>query len=122
MQFNLSARFGALMTVFSCLISFLCLTEFPVPAGFTVTAHTGCFGLKENSIEAIEAGIKAGAQIVEFDLQFTDSGEPVLSHDVPEEACVPLSDAFACLQKHPHIRANIDVKNTAHHSQRKKRN
>ena len=69
--------------------------------------------LPANSIEAMQAGIEAGAQIVEFDLQFTPDGDPVLSHDAPQGACVPLRDAFAFLAAHPDIRANVDVKSTA---------
>ena len=85
-----------------------------LPRGFTVTAHSGSMGLPDNSIEAMEAGVKAGAQIVEFDLQYTDAGEPVLSHDAPAGKCVTLSDAFAFLAAHPDVRANVDVKDTTH--------
>ncbi|MBQ7541575.1 MAG: glycerophosphodiester phosphodiesterase [Clostridia bacterium] len=88
--------------------------KFSVPHGFTVTAHSGCMGLSENSIEAMEAGVAAGAQIVEFDLRFTSRGEPVLSHDEPVGECVPLREAFAFLAAHPGIRANVDVKTTEH--------
>ncbi|MBR5620588.1 MAG: hypothetical protein IKW76_12705, partial [Clostridia bacterium] len=63
-----------------------------LPHGFTVTAHSGSMGLPENSVEAMEAGVKAGAQIVEFDLQYDDAGEPVLSHDEPAGMCVTLCD------------------------------
>ena len=87
---------------------------YPVPAGFTVTAHSGSMGLPANSIEAMEAGVRAGASIVEFDLQFTAEGEPVLSHDRPRGRCEPLSAAFAFLAAHPEIRANVDVKTTSY--------
>ncbi len=85
-----------------------------LPQGFTVTAHSGSMGLPENSIEAMEAGVRAGAQIVEFDLHFTDAGEPVLSHDAPAGECAALRDAFAFLAAHPDVRANVDVKDTTH--------
>ncbi len=85
-----------------------------LPQGFTVTAHSGSMGLPANSVEAMEAGVRAGAQIVEFDLRFTDAGEPVLSHDAPSGACVTLSDAFAFLASHPDVRANVDVKDTTY--------
>lgn len=85
-----------------------------LPRGFTVTAHSGSMGLPDNSVEAMEAGVQAGAQIVEFDLQFTDAGEPVLSHDAPAGQCVTLQDAFAFLAAHPDVRANVDVKDTTH--------
>ena len=87
---------------------------YPVPAGFTVTAHSGSMGLPANSIEAMEAGVRAGASVVEFDLQFTPEGEPVLSHDRPRGRCAPLREAFAFLAAHPGVRANVDVKTTLH--------
>lgn len=85
-----------------------------LPRGFTVTAHAGSMGLPDNSIEAMEAGVKAGAQIVEFDLQFDDKHEPVLSHDAPADKCVTLGDAFAFLAAHPGVLANVDVKDTTY--------
>ena len=87
--------------------------RFAVPQGFTVTAHAGSMGLPDNSVEAMEAGVRAGAQIVEFDLQYNDAGEPVLSHDAPAGQCVTLQDAFAFLAAHPDVRANVDVKDTS---------
>lgn len=87
---------------------------FTQPQGFTVTAHSGSMGLPANSIEAMEAGVQAGAQIVEFDLQYNDAGEPVLSHDAPSGVCATLGDAFAFLGSHPDVRANVDVKDTTH--------
>ncbi len=76
----------------------------------TVTAHSGSMGLPDNSIEAMEAGILAGASIVEFDLRFLPDGAPILSHDDPADAAVGLADAFALLQKYPGVCANVDVK------------
>lgn len=82
----------------------------------TVTAHSGCMELPDNSIEAMESGVKAGARIVEFDLQFSADGSPVLSHDVPapEASYVTLEEAFAFLAEHPDVRANVDVKSTTY--------
>ena len=76
----------------------------------TVTAHSGSMGLPDNSIEAMAAGVEAGADIVEFDLRFRNNGTPVLSHDAPFGKCVPLAEAFAFLAAHPGVRANVDVK------------
>ncbi len=84
-----------------------------MPEGFTVTAHSGSMGLPDNSIEAMEAGVAAGADVVEFDLRYNAKGEPILSHDEAEDA-VPLSAVFAFLQAHPGVRANVDVKDTSH--------
>lgn len=88
----------------------------PLSGSITVTAHSGCLDLPDNSLEAMEAGIEAGARIVEFDLNFTADGTPVLSHETPseDEEYVTLEDAFASLSEHPGILANVDVKNTEH--------
>lgn len=85
---------------------------FRVPQAFTVTAHSGSMGLPENSIEAMQAGVAAGAQIVEFDLRFLPGGQAVLSHDEPQGDCASLREAFAFLSAHPNVRANVDVKMT----------
>ena len=88
----------------------------PLAGRITVTAHSGCLGLADNSIEAMAAGVEAGAQIVEFDLNYTADGTPVLSHDSPQEGetYVTLAQAFAFLREYPDIQANVDVKNTAY--------
>ena len=47
-----------------------------------VIAHRGAAGLaRENSLEALQAGMDAGADILEFDIRITKDGVPVLSHD-----------------------------------------
>lgn len=84
-----------------------------LPEGFTYTAHTGCVGTKENSLEAIEAAVKHGADIVEFDLNFTAESEPVLSHDEPKGGEVTLDEAFKMIAEYENIKVNVDVKTTA---------
>lgn len=83
-----------------------------LPEDFTVTGHTGCMGEKDNSIEAMEAAVLAGAQIVEFDLNFNEKNEPVLSHDSPKGGEVTLEKAFAFLESYPAVLANVDAKST----------
>ena len=86
----------------------------PALQGVTVTAHAGCMGLPENSVVAMEMGVAAGADIVEFDLNFRADGTPVLSHYDPGESdCATLAEAFAFLAAHPDVKANVDVKSTA---------
>lgn len=84
-----------------------------LPSGFTCTAHTGCCGTKENSLESIEKGIVSGANTVEFDLNFDKNNEPVLSHDEPKGGEVTLDEAFAILGKHKKITVNVDLKSLA---------
>ena len=83
-----------------------------IPEGFTVTAHTGCEGTKDNSLEAIERGYKSGADIVEFDLHFNSDGEPVLAHDYSTSDSVKLEKAFELVRKCEGLRVNVDCKTT----------
>lgn len=83
-----------------------------LPEKFTVTGHTGCMGENDNSLEAMEAAIRVGAEIVEFDLNFDENKNPVLSHDDPEGGEVTLRQAFEFLKKNPAVLANIDAKST----------
>ena len=47
-----------------------------------VIGHRGAAGLApENTFEALDAGIKAGADMLEFDIRLTKDGVPVLVHD-----------------------------------------
>ncbi len=84
--------------------------EIFLPEGFTVTAHTGCEGTKDNSLEAIKKGYDSGADIVEFDVHFNSSGEPVLAHDYAADDSVKLKDAFELIAKCECLRVNIDCK------------
>lgn len=51
-------------------------TRFPL-----VTAHTGCMGTPENSLESVAKAIALNADIVEDDVRVTKDGLPVLAHD-----------------------------------------
>lgn len=86
--------------------------DFSLPDGFTVTAHTGCCKTPDNSLESIETAVKYGADTVEFDLQFTSDGEPVLSHDAPKGNNVTLDEAFKKISTYKNITVNVDVKTT----------
>lgn len=82
-------------------------------AQFTCTAHTGCMETEENSLEAIEAGVKNGAKIVEFDLNFNENNEPILSHDAPTGKEVTLDEAFKKVSEYDNLKVNVDLKNCA---------
>ncbi len=79
---------------------------------FTVTAHTGCEGTKDNSLEAIHKGKEAGADIVEFDLRFDASGRGILSHDENEKDPVALEKALAVISAYDGLKVNVDCKTT----------
>ena len=102
-----------------CAVAFACVSYGNVknavavlPEKFTLTAHTGCEKTPDNSLEAIRIGFEAGADIVEFDLNFDSDGRPVLSHDSPEGECVTLDEAFSCVAEYDSLKVNVDVKNT----------
>lgn len=80
----------------------------------TVTAHTGCMNTKANTIESIEAGFSAGADIVEVDIRFDSEGIPVLSHDSIDKSkeYVTLSQAFDYMKNFPDKKMNLDIKST----------
>ena len=84
-----------------------------LPQGFTVTAHTGCEGAEDNSLEAISRGVEAGADIVEFDLRFDSEGKGILSHDEDgNEAAVALEEALRLVSSYEGLRVNVDCKTT----------
>ncbi len=83
-----------------------------IPEGFTVTAHTGCEGTRDNSLEAIDKGAAASADIVEFDLHFNSQGEGVLAHDKAEKDSIPLKKAFETVAKYENLKVNVDCKTT----------
>lgn len=79
---------------------------------FTVTAHTGCMGTEENSIASMRAGVANGADVIEFDVHFTEDGVPVLSHDEPKGDELKLEVAFEFIALNKTIKANVDMKST----------
>ena len=81
-----------------------------LPRNFTYTAHTGCCGTEDNSLEAIKVGIEHGADIVEFDLYFNDENVAVLSHDAPKGNEVTLDEAFKLIATYEDVKVNVDVK------------
>lgn len=81
-----------------------------ITENFTYTAHTGCLGTEDNSLESIDVGVENGADIVEFDLNFNEKNQPVLAHDEPKGGEVTLDDAFERVSRYDNLRVNVDVK------------
>ncbi len=81
-----------------------------LPEGFTITAHTGCMGTKQNSLDSMKIGKGNGANIIEFDLRANENGDLVLSHDEPKGGEVTLDEAFAYLRMFKDAKANVDIK------------
>lgn len=77
----------------------------------TIVAHRG-YAAKylENTIEACQAAVDAGARWVEVDVQMQGS-VPVLSHDIPAgDHCPRLAEFAEWLEAHPEVTALIDLK------------
>lgn len=87
-----------------------------LPENFTVTAHTGCEGTADNSLESMRSGAFAGADIVEIDLQFLADGTPVLCHNAPKGKDYPTLDSAFALLKELEVKMNVDVKSAANMS------
>lgn len=83
-----------------------------LPENFTVTAHTGSSGTEDNTLDSIISAAENGADVTEFDLNFTADGLAVLSHDTPVGEAVTLEEAFLKLAEYPELKANVDVKTT----------
>lgn len=83
-----------------------------LPEGFTLTAHTGCEDTADNSLEAIQKGFECGADTVEFDVNFTPDGVPVLAHDTAADSTVSLAEAFELIAGLPELTVNVDCKTT----------
>jgi len=81
--------------------------------GFTVCAHTGCYGTPDNSLEAIQAAIDHGADAVEFDVRQRLDGTVVMSHDIitTNSDGVEVRSAFELI-KDTDLRVNLDIKDT----------
>ena len=77
----------------------------------TITAHSGCEGTPDNSMESIWKGIELGADFVEIDIRMDQHGRMWLTHDEPENftALVPLETALRTI-KESGIDVNCDLK------------
>ncbi|MBQ8210282.1 MAG: glycerophosphodiester phosphodiesterase [Clostridia bacterium] len=83
-----------------------------LPDNFTVTAHTGCEGSPDNSIESVVRSFESGADIFEADVQFDANGAPVLAHDAPVGGEPTLEEIFQKLAGYKNMRCNLDIKRT----------
>jgi glycerophosphoryl diester phosphodiesterase len=79
-----------------------------------ITAHSGCDGTPDDSLESIEAGIRYGADAVEVDVRFNKKGVLILSHDEDPEKEYrdhpSLAEAFDLIARDGGIGVNCDIK------------
>jgi glycerophosphoryl diester phosphodiesterase len=79
-----------------------------------ITAHSGCDGTEQDSLDSIHSGIGNGADAVEVDVRRNATGELVLSHDPDESGAyrgrASLEAAFDLVLRDRRIGINCDVK------------
>lgn len=73
-----------------------------------ITAHSGCDGTPDNSLEFIRHALSCGADALEVDVRLRD-GQLYLSHDASALECPSLEDAFRLL-KGSTMQINCDLK------------
>lgn len=78
---------------------------------FTITAHTGAFDTKDNTLETVEAAIKNNVDVLELDIRQRPDGTLVMGHDiiVSNSDGVEISAAFDLI-KDTNIYLNLDIK------------
>ena len=74
-----------------------------------ITAHSGCEGLPDNSLEFIRFALHCGADALEVDVRRCPGGGLHLSHDPTDRPGVRLSDAFSLLSQGT-VSVNCDLK------------
>lgn len=75
-----------------------------------ITAHSGCDGTQDNSLEFVKYALAAGADCFEVDVRKDQEGNLFLAHDGTEEERVKLCEAFALLKSFPGKKINCDLK------------
>jgi glycerophosphoryl diester phosphodiesterase len=79
-----------------------------------ITAHAGCEGTIDDSLESVETGIRSGADIIEVDARLNRQGILVFSHDEDPEGEYQgkplLEEALDLIARSPGTGVNCDVK------------
>ena len=76
-----------------------------------ITAHSGCEGTPDNSMESILKGIELGADCIEFDVRMDPQGKLRLTHNELEDysAAIPLETALNVIAEN-NAAVNCDIK------------
>lgn len=75
-----------------------------------ITAHSGCDGTPENSLEFLRTALQSEADAVEVDVRKNGEGKLILSHDETQEDAVTLEEAFRMAEGIPKKKINCDLK------------
>lgn len=86
-----------------------------LPDGFTITCHSGALFTKDNTLHSVRTAVEWGAQVVEFDVTFRPSGNPVIIHAAApaENEGVLLNDALGIVAESETCKINLDIKSTS---------
>lgn len=108
------ARTSYLEKAFDKLVSCFFLFDGTVASDSVhVTAHTGPWEIRMNSMTSLLYSLQSGADIVEFDLSLNKDGVAFMAHDADEKFLPTLEQGFAAVAKYVDIKVNVDVKNLA---------
>lgn len=75
-----------------------------------ITAHSGCDGTPDNSIEFVRYALTSDADCLEVDVRWDKDKNLVLSHDEAGSENTLLKDAFSLLSQKPNLKINCDLK------------
>ena len=87
--------------------------EIHLPEGFTYTAHSGCEGPPDNSLELLQKAVALGVPVLEVDVTVRNDGTPVLLHaeTAGNDEGLLFSDAMRYLSENSDtVRVNLDLK------------
>lgn len=73
-----------------------------------ITAHSGCEGTPDNTLEYVRYALTCGADALEVDIRFWN-GDFCISHNPPEESCPKLEEVFELVGKSSML-LNCDLK------------
>ncbi len=74
-----------------------------------LTAHSGCDGMKDNSMEFVSYALGLAVDAIEVDVRKGSGGALVLAHD-DGPANATLFDVFLAMKAHPEKKLNCDLK------------
>ena len=75
-----------------------------------ITAHSGCDGTPDNSMEFVRYVLGSEGDCLEVDIRKNQNEELILSHDETVEGAVKLSQVFELLKEKPEKKINCDLK------------
>lgn len=86
-----------------------------LPDSFTITAHSGCNGTKDNTLESLEEAINSGADIVELDILDDENGTVLMTHDYEAGNQYPtFEEGLKFIKEHSDtVKVNVDLKRSS---------